>query len=135
MPFHPTGEASMMYSKYDEAQFHLRLPHELHAKIKQRAKMNNRSLNSEIIAAIEESLDKQSSASVYIDDAERMAEQQSDMVKKIVFDTLKELYKKTATNHPLRRIYAKRYDEYYILHIWFLHFPGVCKAILTTHQT
>ncbi|EIS3328561.1 Arc family DNA-binding protein, partial [Escherichia coli] len=22
-----------MYSKYDEAQFHLRLPHELHAKI------------------------------------------------------------------------------------------------------
>ncbi|EED0622320.1 Arc family DNA-binding protein, partial [Escherichia coli] len=46
------------------------------------------------IAAIEESLAKQSSASVYIDDAERMAEQQSDMVKKIVFDTLKKLYKK-----------------------------------------
>ncbi|HDX6506404.1 TPA: Arc family DNA-binding protein [Escherichia coli] len=81
-----------MCSKYDEAQFHLRLPHELHAKIKQRAKMNNRSLNSEIIAAIEESLAKQSSASVYIDDAERMAEQQSEMVKKIVFDTLKTMY-------------------------------------------
>lgn len=92
MPFHPTGEASRMYSKYDEARFHLRLPHELHAKIKQRAKMNNRSLNSEIIAAIEESLAKQSSASVYIDDAERMAEQQSEMVKKIVFDTLKTMY-------------------------------------------
>ncbi|EFL1706867.1 Arc family DNA-binding protein [Escherichia coli] len=76
-----------MYSKYDEAQFHLRLPHELHAKIKQRAKMNNRSLNSEIIAAIEESLAKQSSASVYIDDAERM-----DMVKKMVFETLKTMY-------------------------------------------
>ena len=86
MPFHPTGEASRMYSKYDEAQFHLRL-----------AKMNNRSLNSEIIAAIEESLAKQSSASVYIDDAESMAEQQSDMVKKIVFDTLKELYKKDSS--------------------------------------
>ncbi|EIQ1938626.1 Arc family DNA-binding protein [Escherichia coli] len=81
-----------MYSKYDEAQFHLILPHELHAKIKQRAKMNNRSLNSEIIAAIEESLAKQSSASVYIDDAERMAEQQSDMVKKMVFETLKTMY-------------------------------------------
>ncbi|EKY6586809.1 Arc family DNA-binding protein [Escherichia coli] len=81
-----------MYSKYDESQFHLRLPHELHAKIKQRAKMNNRSLNSEIIAAIEESLAKQSSASVYIDDAERMAEQQSDMVKKMVFETLKTMY-------------------------------------------
>lgn len=82
----------MMYSKYDEAQFHLRLSNELHAKIKQRAKMNNRSLNSEIIAAIEESLAKQSSASVYIDDAERIAEQQSEMVKKIVFDTLKTMY-------------------------------------------
>ena len=82
----------MMYSKYDEAQFHLRLTHELHAKIKQRAKMNNRSLNSEIIAAIEESLAKQTSASVYIDDAERMAEQQSDMVKKMVFETLKTMY-------------------------------------------
>ncbi|EHO3241324.1 hypothetical protein KK129_000233, partial [Escherichia coli] len=35
-----------------------------------------------------------SSASVYIDDAERIAEQQSDMVKKIVFDTLRDLYKK-----------------------------------------
>lgn len=92
MPFHPTGEASRMYSKYDEAKFHLRLPHELHAKIKQRAKMNNRSLNTEIIAAIEESLAKQSSASVYIDDAERMAEQQSDMVKKMVFETLKTMY-------------------------------------------
>lgn len=81
-----------MYSKYDKAQFHLRITHELHAKIKQRAKMNNRSLNSEIIAAIEESLAKQSSASVYIDDAERMAEQQSEMIKKIVFDTLKTMY-------------------------------------------
>lgn len=92
MPFHPTGEASRMYSKYDEAQFHLRLPHELHAKIKQSAKMNSRSLNSEIIAAIEESLAKQSSAPVYIDDAERMAEQQSDIVKKMVFETLKTMY-------------------------------------------
>jgi hypothetical protein len=97
MPFHPFGEALMMYSKYDEAQFHLRLPHELHTKIKQRAKMNNRSLNSEIIAAIEESLAKQSTASFYNDDAERIADQQSDMVKKIVFDTLKELYKKDSS--------------------------------------
>lgn len=40
-----------------------------------------------------------------------------------------------ATNHPLRRIYAKRYDEYCVLHIWFLHVPGVCEAILTMHQT
>lgn len=125
MPFHPTGEASRMYSKYDEAQFHLRLPHELHAKIKQRAKMNKRSLNSEIIAAIKESLAKQSSASVYIDDAERMAEQQSDMVKKLSLIRSKSYIKKTAANYQLRRIYAKRYAEYCVLHIWFLHVHGV----------
>lgn len=135
MPFHPTGEASMMYSKYDEAQFHLRLPHELHAKIKQRAKMNNRSLNSEIIAAIEESLDKQSSASVYIDEQSVWQNNNLIWLRKLSLIRSRSYIKKTATNHPLRRIYAKRYDEYYILHIWFLHFPGVCKAILTTHQT
>ncbi len=45
-----------MYSKYDEAKFHLRLPHELHAKIKQSAKMNNRSLNSEIVQILEDAL-------------------------------------------------------------------------------
>ncbi|EQN07979.1 hypothetical protein G682_00791 [Escherichia coli HVH 2 (4-6943160)] len=84
----------MMYSKYDEAQFHLRLTHELHAKIKQRAKMNNRSINSEIVATMEESLSKPSPVSGYRDDAERLADEQSDLVKKMVFDTLKDLYKK-----------------------------------------
>ncbi|WP_024189460.1 Arc family DNA-binding protein [Escherichia coli] len=83
-----------MYSKYDEAQFHLRLTHELHAKIKQRAKMNNRSINSEIVATMEESLSKPSPVSGYRDDAERLADEQSDLVKKMVFDTLKDLYKK-----------------------------------------
>lgn len=84
-----------MYSKYDEAQFHLRLTHELHAKIKQRAKMNNRSINSEIVATMEESLSKPSPVTGYRDDAERLADEQSDLVKKMVFDTLKDLYKKT----------------------------------------
>lgn len=124
-----------MYSKYDEAKFHLRLPHELHAKIKQRAKMNNRSLNTEIIAAIEESLAKQSSASVYIDDAERMQNNNLIWSRKLSLIRSKSYIKKTAVNHQLRRIYAKRYAEYCVLHIWFLHVPGVCEAILTTHQT
>lgn len=83
-----------MIYKEDEAQFHLRLPHDIHAKIKERAKMNNRSLNAEILATIEESLSRASCISGYIDDAEKIADEQSAIVKKMVFDTLKILYKK-----------------------------------------
>lgn len=84
----------MMYSKYDEAQFHLRLSNELHAKIKQRAKMNNRSINAEIVATMEESLSRPSPVSGYRDEAERLADQQSDLVKKMVFETLNSMYSK-----------------------------------------
>ncbi|MCL9644956.1 Arc family DNA-binding protein [Rahnella victoriana] len=83
-----------MIYKEDEAQFHLRLPHDIHAKIKERAKMNNRSLNAEILATIEESLSKPSRVSGCRDEVEEVADKQSDIVKKMVFDTLKILYKK-----------------------------------------
>lgn len=89
MPFHPFGEALMMYSKYDEAQFHLRLTHELHAKIKQRAKMNNRSINSEIVATMEESLSKPSPVSGYRDEEERLASLISERVKEVAADILR----------------------------------------------
>lgn len=84
----------MMYSKYDEAQFHLRLTHELHAKIKQRAKMNNRSINAEIVATMEESLSKPSPVRGYRDEAERLADQQAEQFKTVVFETLKKIYGK-----------------------------------------
>lgn len=84
----------MVYSKYDEAQFHLRRPHELHAKIKQRAKMNNRSINAEIVATMTESLAKSASTSGYRDEAEKLANEQSEKVKQMVFDTLKDIYSK-----------------------------------------
>ncbi|EJV1852321.1 Arc family DNA-binding protein [Salmonella enterica subsp. enterica serovar Schwarzengrund] len=37
----------------DDPQFNLRLPYELKEKLKQRAKSNGRSINAEIISAIE----------------------------------------------------------------------------------
>ena len=79
-----------MYSKYDEAQFHLRLTHELHAKIKQRAKMNNRSINAEIVATMEESLSRPSPAAGYRDEAEREADIVSREIQNMVFEKLKE---------------------------------------------
>lgn len=83
-----------MYSKYDEAQFHLRLTHELHAKIKQRENMNNRSINAEIVATMEASLAKPSPVTGYRDEAERLADMQSKQVKLMVFGTLKSIYGK-----------------------------------------
>ncbi|HBV9679831.1 Arc family DNA-binding protein [Klebsiella aerogenes] len=83
-----------MYSKYDEAQFHLRLTHELHAKIKQRAKMNNRSINAEIVATLEESLGRPSPASGFMDEAEREADVISQEIKNLLFERLSEHYRK-----------------------------------------
>ena len=83
-----------MYSKYDEAQFHLRLTHELHAKIKQRAKMNNRSINAEIVATMEESLSRPSPVSGYRDEAEREADIASREIQALVFARLAEFYRK-----------------------------------------
>lgn len=83
-----------MIYKEDEAQFHLRLPHEIHAKIKQRAKMNNRSINAEILATLEDSLSRPTPVLGYRDGAGRLADMQAEEFKKVVFDTLKTIYSK-----------------------------------------
>lgn len=83
-----------MYSKYDEAQFHLRLTHELHGKIKERAKMNNGSINAEIVATLEESLARPSPVAGYRDEAERQADIASQEMQKLIFEKLAEYYRK-----------------------------------------
>ncbi len=78
----------------DDPQFNLRLPYELKEKLKQRAKSNGRSLNAELVQIVTEAISKPSPVSGYRDEAERIADEQSELVKKMVFDTLKSLYKK-----------------------------------------
>ncbi|EBD0905067.1 Arc family DNA-binding protein [Salmonella enterica] len=78
----------------DDPQFNLRLPYELKEKLKQRAKSNGRSLNAELVQIVTEAISKPSPVSGYRDEAERIADEQSKLVKKMVFDTLKSLYKK-----------------------------------------
>lgn len=78
----------------DDPQFNLRLPYELKEKLKQRAKSNGRSLNAELVQIVTEAISKPSPVSGYRDEAERIADEQSELVKKMVFDTLKDLYKK-----------------------------------------
>lgn len=76
----------------DDPQFNLRLPYELKEKLKQRAKSNGRSLNSELVQIVTDAVSKPSKISGYRDDAERIADEQSELVKKMFFETLKAMY-------------------------------------------
>lgn len=78
----------------DDPQFNLRLPYELKEKVKQRAKANGRSLNAELVQIVQDALDKPSPVTGYRDDAERLADQQAEQFKKIVFETLYNMYGK-----------------------------------------
>ncbi|ECT0909322.1 toxin-antitoxin system HicB family antitoxin, partial [Salmonella enterica subsp. enterica serovar Schwarzengrund] len=46
------------------------------------------------VQIVTEAISKPSPVSGYRDEAERIADEQSELVKKMVFDTLKDLYKK-----------------------------------------
>ncbi|EPR9346138.1 Arc family DNA-binding protein [Serratia marcescens] len=77
-----------------ETQFHLRLPRETHSKVKQRAKMNGRSLNAEITLIIEEALAQPPKITGFRDDAERLAHEHAEQFKKVVVETLTTIYRK-----------------------------------------
>ncbi|EAS2000482.1 Arc family DNA-binding protein [Salmonella enterica] len=78
----------------DDPQFNLRLPYELKEKLKQRAKSNGRSLNAELVQIVTEAISKLSPVSGYRDEAERLADQQAEQFKTVVFETLKKIYGK-----------------------------------------
>ncbi|WP_440863750.1 Arc family DNA-binding protein [Symbiopectobacterium purcellii] len=78
--------------RYDP-QFNLRLPYELKEKVTQRAKMNGRSLNAELIQIVQDAMAQPSPISGYRDEAERLASIHAEEFKKIVFETLKSMYK------------------------------------------
>ncbi|EFV1353259.1 Arc family DNA-binding protein [Salmonella enterica] len=78
----------------EDPQFKLRLPADLKAKLDQRAKMNGRSINAELVQIVQAAVSAPSPVSGYRDEAERLADQQSDIVKNMVFETLKKLYGK-----------------------------------------
>lgn len=78
----------------EDPQFKLRLPADLKAKVTQRAKMNGRSLNAEILQIVQDAMAQPSPVSGYRDDAERLADQQAEQFKKVVFDTLHKIYGK-----------------------------------------
>ncbi len=56
--------------------------------------MNGRSLNAELVQIVQDAVAKPSPVSGYRDEAERLAAEQSEKVKSMVFDTLKTIYSK-----------------------------------------
>lgn len=78
----------------DDPHFNFRMPLEVREKLKFRAEANGRSMNSELLQIVQDALSQPSPVSGYRDDAERLADQQADVVKKMVFETLKNAYKK-----------------------------------------
>lgn len=77
----------------EDPQFNLRLPHELKEKLKQRAKLNGRSMNSEITIIIEEALTNPIKLTGFRDEAERLANEHADQLKASVVEALSELYR------------------------------------------
>ncbi len=80
----------------DDPQFNLRLPYELKEKVKQRAKANGRSLNAELVQIVADSLEKPTPVIGYRDDAEREADIVSREIQELVFEKLKDFYRKIA---------------------------------------
>ncbi|PLD27951.1 hypothetical protein B6I51_24720 [Klebsiella pneumoniae] len=78
----------------DDPHFNFRMPLEVREKIKNRAAANGRSMNAELLQIVQDALDQTSPVSGYRDDAERLADQQAEQFKKVVFDTLKGIYSK-----------------------------------------
>ena len=78
----------------DDPHFNFRMPREVREKLKFRAEANGRSMNSELLQIVQDALSKPSPVSGYRDEAERLADEQSDIVKNMVFETLKKLYGK-----------------------------------------
>ncbi len=73
-------------------QFKLRMPPEMRDKLKQRANMNGRSVNSELLQIIDDALSQPSPVSGYRNEAEKLADHQAEEFKKTVFETLVKIY-------------------------------------------
>lgn len=73
----------------DKAQFHLLLPRELHAKIKQRATSGGRSINMEIVRTLEESFYRTTIGRTDEDYDEKIASEIAEKVRDVTVEILR----------------------------------------------
>lgn len=78
----------------DDPHFNFRMPLEVREKLKFRAESNGRSMNAELLKIVEDALSKPSPVSGYRDEVERLADQQAEQFKSVVFEALKNIYGK-----------------------------------------
>lgn len=78
----------------DDPQFKLRLPADLKAKLDQRAKLNGRSINAELVQIVRSALSEPASSSILENETEKLAAQQADEFRNIVLETLTKMYSK-----------------------------------------
>ena len=78
----------------DDPHFYFRMPMEVREKLKFRAEANGRSMNSELLQIVQDALSKPSPVTGYRDEAVRLADQQAEQFKTVVFETLKKIYGK-----------------------------------------
>ncbi|MBI0520781.1 Arc family DNA-binding protein [Pectobacterium parmentieri] len=78
----------------DDPQFNLRLPYELKAKVTQRAKMNGRSLNAELIQIIQDAIAQPSPIIGYRDEVEKLASVHAEEIRQLVMERLVSHYRK-----------------------------------------
>ncbi|WP_072269768.1 Arc family DNA-binding protein [Serratia marcescens] len=76
----------------DDPHFNFRMPLEVRNKLKQRAEMNGRSMNSELLKIVNDALDKPSAKIGYASESERLASIQSEEFRSVIFETLNKLY-------------------------------------------
>ena len=78
----------------DDPHFNFRMPLEVREKLKSRAESNGRSMNAELLQIVQDAIAKPSPISGYRDEPERLADRDAEHIKSIVFETLKEIYKR-----------------------------------------
>lgn len=78
----------------EDPQFKLRLPADLKAKLDQRAKLNGRSINAELVQIVRSALSEPNLRSASEMDAELIAVQQADEFRRVVLETLTKMYSK-----------------------------------------
>lgn len=78
----------------EDDKFTVRMPPGMREKLSLRAKSNNRSTNAEYVQILQDALNEPVKVSGYLDESEKLADQQAEEFKQIVFETLKSIYKK-----------------------------------------
>lgn len=88
----PCTQTGSIYPSQNISVHHKYIPKELKDKVEQRAALNGRSLNAELVQIVQDAMSRPSPVIGYRSDTEKLTAQQAETVKKMVFETLVQMY-------------------------------------------